>query len=55
MGVYGPHPAKALLSQDIPIPDVLRSVQVCISPVATGHTLELAKVVYIRGHFAYNK
>jgi hypothetical protein len=40
-GVYRPHPTKALLPQDISIPNVLRSVQVGISPVAAGHTLEM--------------
>ena len=44
LGVYGPHPAKALLPQDIPIPDVLRRVQVCIFRVATGHTFKLQTI-----------
>jgi hypothetical protein len=41
MGVYRPHPAKALLPQDISITNVLGSRQVCISPVAAGHTSKL--------------
>jgi len=40
-GVYTPHPAKALLPQNMSIPYVFRRRQVCIPPVATGHTLEL--------------
>jgi hypothetical protein len=40
-GVYMPHHAGALLLHDISIPDVLRSVQVRIFPVAAGHTMEL--------------
>ena len=36
-GAYGPHPAIALLSQDMSYPYVLRCRQVRISPVAAGH------------------
>ena len=39
--VYRAHPAKALLPQDISIPDVLGRRQVRISPVAAGHTSEM--------------
>jgi hypothetical protein len=41
MGVYGPHPAKALLPQDISIPYVLRCRQICIPSVSTSKTKEL--------------
>jgi len=41
MGVYRPHPAKALLTQDLSIPDVHRSRQICISSMSAGHTKEL--------------
>lgn len=41
LGVYRPHPAKALLPQDITTSYVRGCRQVRISPVAAGHTSEL--------------
>jgi len=41
LGVYRPHPAKALLPQDIATSYVLGGRQVRISPVSTGHTSEM--------------
>ena len=52
LGVYGPHPAKALLPQDIPIPDVLRRVQVCIFRVATGHTSKPQTITILPSNMA---